>query len=220
MPMPNALVATMIGMSPTMKASCTVRRSSSRNPAWYTPTLRCRAARSSSAISSQPRRVATYRIPAPRSWRRNRPTSRPSTRRRVAHLEVQIGTREPGDEDAGIAQFQQPHDIVAHRRRGRGGQRDRWRVAQSPTELCQSGIVGAKVMAPLADAMSLVDRQQPYRSPTHGLQERRAAEPFGATYTRRYSPAAICTIRWCCSATCSVLLIRVAFTPRACMAST
>ena len=45
--------------------------------------------------------------------------------------------------------------------------------------MADPGVVGAEVVAPLADAVGLVDRQQRRLDPRHHLDEPGAAEPLG-----------------------------------------
>ena len=53
------------------------------------------------------------------------------------------------------------------------------RVAQHAAEVAQPSVIGAEVVPPLADAVGLVDRQQPQFHGPHRFQEAAAAEPFG-----------------------------------------
>ena len=51
-------------------------------------------------------------------------------------------------------------DVAADAVGGRGRQGNGRRIAQQAAEIAQPGVVGAKIVPPLADAMGLVDRQQ------------------------------------------------------------
>ena len=88
----------------------------------------------------------------------------------------QVGPGEAGDEDPRLAQVQQLDDVAAHGVGGRGRQGDRRRIAQLRAEAAQPGVVGAKIVPPLADAVRLVDRQQPQPAAPHRVDETAGCE--------------------------------------------
>ncbi len=98
--------------------------------------------------------------------------------RRALHLVEEIGPREAGEETLRIVQRQLLDDVAADAVGGRGRQGDGGRIAQQLAEVAQPGVVGAKIVPPLADAMGLVHRQelQPHRPDR--LQKSRAAKPL------------------------------------------
>ena len=69
-------------------------------------------------------------------------------------------------------------DVAADAVGGRGRQGDGGRIAQQAAEIAQPGVIGAKIVPPLADAMGLVDRQQLQPHRPHRLEEPPAAEPL------------------------------------------
>ena len=79
---------------------------------------------------------------------------------RTLHLVEQVGPLEAGDERLRVVQGQLLDDVAAHAVGGRGGQGDGRRVAQQLAKIAQPGVIGAKIVPPLADAMGLVDGQQ------------------------------------------------------------
>ncbi len=97
----------------------------------------------------------------------------------AAGLEIQIRAREPRHQDFGILQLQQFGHVVAHRRGGGSGQRDRRRITQVPPELAQTRIVRPKIMPPLANAMSFVHGQQANRRLLQCFHERPAPQSLG-----------------------------------------
>ena len=88
----------------------------------------------------------------------------PLARRRLDFVD-QVRPREPRDIRFRLVAGRLLDDVAAHPIGGRGRQRDGSRVAQQAAEIAESGIVGAKIMPPLADAMGLVDRQQAGAAP-------------------------------------------------------
>ena len=90
----------------------------------------------------------------------------------------EILPRETANERLGVRQAELCDDVAPDRVRRRRRQGDRRRVAAQPAEASQPGVVGAEIVAPLADAMRLVDRQQAQPRAPDCLQEPAAAEPF------------------------------------------
>ena len=76
------------------------------------------------------------------------------------HVIREVGAIESGHHDGGIAQRELSHDVLAHIRRGRGGQRDGLRHAEALADAPDAPIAGSEVVSPFADAVGLVDGQQ------------------------------------------------------------
>ena len=72
----------------------------------------------------------------------------------------EVGAIEPTDHDIGLTQCQLANDIQPHMGRGRGRQGDGLRGVQSFANAADAAIAGAEVVAPLADAMRFVDREE------------------------------------------------------------
>ena len=75
-------------------------------------------------------------------------------------VQFKVGAVEAGVDDLGIGHAQLGEDVLDDVGRGRGRQGHDGRPAQVVDGLAQGQIVGAKVVAPLADAVSLVDDEQ------------------------------------------------------------
>ncbi len=90
----------------------------------------------------------------------------------------QIGPGETGDEGRRLVQGQQFDDVAPHPIGGRGRQGDCRRIAQQAAEMAEPGIIGAKIVPPLAGAMGLVNRQQldPHRP--NRIEKSPAAKPL------------------------------------------
>ena len=84
--------------------------------------------------------------------------------------EPQIGAVEPAHDDAWVAHTQALHDLLAHGRRGRGRERQHRGLAQFLDDGAQPQVVGAEVVAPLADAVRLVDDEQRWCGLPQALQ--------------------------------------------------
>ena len=97
---------------------------------------------------------------------------------RAEHLVEQVVAGEAGDEGPRLVQGQLLDDVAAHGVGGRGRQGDGRGVAQHAAEIAQPGVIGAEIVAPLADAVGLVDRQQFQAHRPHRFQKPRAAEPL------------------------------------------
>ena len=97
------------------------------------------------------------------------------------HREKQIGPVERAHEHARACAMKQPLDDIAARRRV-GGRRHRDRLRTSPSvcgDFAQAQILGAEIVAPLRDAMGLVDREQIDREPAQHFQRVVAHQPLG-----------------------------------------
>ena len=85
------------------------------------------------------------------------------------HLEEQVGTVEAAHDHARAAQIQPLDDLLAHRRRGRGGKRHHGRAAERAGGGVEQLVLGTEVVPPLRDAVRLIHRQQAdRRTPRHG----------------------------------------------------
>ena len=93
--------------------------------------------------------------------------------------QVDIGPVKPVQESLRRLPVKQPrHDLfagLAIRRRGKGRQRHVKRAAQ----LADAQVIGAEIMAPLADAMRLVHGDQRHADAPQHAQRRPRSQPFG-----------------------------------------
>ena len=96
--------------------------------------------------------------------------------RDAQHLEEEVGAVEPGDEDLGVLHQQRADDVLPHLGGGGGGEGHRARGPEPLPDLPQQRVVGPEVVAPLADAVGLVDGQQRHPHLGQRLDEARAAE--------------------------------------------
>jgi hypothetical protein len=78
-------------------------------------------------------------------------------RRRLDQLERQVRAAEAVDVPAGLGDAELLGDVLLHERRGRRGQRDHRRGPKLRQPLAQHPVLGAEVVAPVRDAVSLVD---------------------------------------------------------------
>ncbi len=78
-----------------------------------------------------------------------------------------------------VAEVELVGDVAADEVGGRGRQGDARGRADLPAGQADPGVVGPEVVAPLADAVRLVDRQQGRADPGHRLDEPGAPEPLG-----------------------------------------
>ena len=93
--------------------------------------------------------------------------------------EGQVGTLEAGDEMRHVGAAQLLDNVVAHNRRGGGGKAADLGNAELLNELADPRVVRAKVMAPLADAVRLIDHQEVRREIAHGPAELAGAQALG-----------------------------------------
>ena len=84
----------------------------------------------------------------------------PPVAARSLHLVEEVRPGEAGDERSRLAEVQLLDDVAADRVGGRGSQGDRSGVAQLAAEMAQPGVVRPEIVAPLADAVGFVHRQQ------------------------------------------------------------
>lgn len=76
-----------------------------------------------------------------------------------ADLVEKVGAVEALLEDLGVGHVQLGEDVGLDARRGGGGQGHHRRVGKLGAQGAQAGVVGAEVVAPLADAVGLVDNK-------------------------------------------------------------
>ncbi len=93
-------------------------------------------------------------------------------------LVADVGTIEAGDETRRTIQAQSGRDLVAGEVVGGGGQRDPRHVGKLLGQRRQSDIFRPEVMAPLRDAVRLVDREQGELRPFQQRQTARRQQPF------------------------------------------
>src|SRR5205823_6366696 len=67
-------------------------------------------------------------------------------------FELQVGSREAGDEDFRVADMKLGDDIAADVGRGGGGEGDRLWIVELSAEAAEAGVVGTQIVAPFADA--------------------------------------------------------------------
>jgi hypothetical protein len=95
------------------------------------------------------------------------------------HLEPDLGTVEPGDDDLGVAHLESLDDLGAHRRRGGGGEREHRRVAQLLDDAAEPEVVGPEVVPPGRDAVGLVDDEHRGLRVPHGVDHLRLGQLLG-----------------------------------------
>ena len=78
----------------------------------------------------------------------------------AANLEPQVGALDPGVHHPRIGDAQLAHDVLRHLRRGCGGEGQHRRTAQRADRLGEREVGGAEIVAPLRDAVRLVDDEQ------------------------------------------------------------
>ena len=86
---------------------------------------------------------------------------------------------EPGDHRERVGQGEFPADVAPHLGGGGGGEGQGRRPAEAVAGLLQPAVVGPEVVPPLADAVGLVHREQPYPHGGHGGVEPAVAEALG-----------------------------------------
>ncbi len=91
----------------------------------------------------------------------------------------QLGPREAVDELAGVLELQLGADVVAGAGIGRGGDGEARHVREDLGQAAQHAVLGAEVVAPLADAVGFVDGDQRQRQAGQALQHRRLHQAFG-----------------------------------------
>jgi hypothetical protein len=94
------------------------------------------------------------------------------------HTQFQVGPVESGVDHVGVGDVQQGADVVDHVGGGGGRQGQHRRAAQILDGVAQEEVVGAKVVAPLADAVGLVHHEQLDRLAAEQRAELRPGQPF------------------------------------------
>ncbi len=95
------------------------------------------------------------------------------------HRQTQVGPIEPVDEHRRPAAEQLCHNIGARSGIGRRGERDRLHAAEVGLHRAERRVFGAKIVAPLRNAMRLVDRQQRNLGALEELERLGSHQPFG-----------------------------------------
>ena len=103
---------------------------------------------------------------------------RPLRHGKLDHLNGQIVAPEAVDELGRLHHPQLRQNVGLHRRRGRGRQRQHRRRTQRGQVLAQHPVIGAEVVAPLRDAMRLVDGDQRRLALGQHLAEARNPQPL------------------------------------------
>ena len=93
------------------------------------------------------------------------------------------------DHDLGILQAEAPDDLLPHRLRRRRRQGNAHRCLQRIGLRTEPQIVGAEVMAPLADQMCLVDDEEPRPRTLQHVTRLRVTELLGREKDERIRPA-------------------------------
>ena len=95
------------------------------------------------------------------------------------HRQTQVGPIEPVDEHRRRAAEQPCHNIRARSGIGRRGEGDGLHAAEVGLHLAERRIFGAKIVAPLRNAMRLVDRQKRNLGALEELDRLGSHQPFG-----------------------------------------
>jgi hypothetical protein len=90
-----------------------------------------------------------------------------------------IGAVEAGDELAGLLERQPLADLAARLRIGGGGERDPRHRREALVQHRQAEVLGAEIVAPLRDAVRLVDREQRDPAVRQQLQAALGQQPLG-----------------------------------------
>ena len=104
--------------------------------------------------------------------------------------EVQVGAVEAGGEHFRVPHRQRGKYIVARARVGGGGERHPRYAGETLGQPGERAVFGAELVAPLADAMRLVDGDQGDVEPGQPLLRARAAQPLGRDI-QKVKPAGI-----------------------------
>ena len=96
------------------------------------------------------------------------------------HGEREVGPIEAGGDTHRVAQPQARDDVGGDLRRGRSGRGDERLRAQPARRVGETEVVGAEVVAPLRDAVRLVDDEQPDLGRAQRLGEPREEKRSGA----------------------------------------
>ena len=93
--------------------------------------------------------------------------------------EAQVGAVKAGRDLSRVAQAQAVDDVGGHRGGGGRGESERGPGADRRGGIGEGEVVGAKVVAPLRDAVGLVDHEQPDPGAGDGGREGWRAKPLG-----------------------------------------
>jgi hypothetical protein len=93
------------------------------------------------------------------------------------------------DEAVGGVQAELGDDVVLHEGRGGRGEGDDRRGAQGGQALAEQAVVRAEVVAPLRDAVGLVDGDERGRAPGEHLREAGHAQALGRDEQEVEAPA-------------------------------
>ncbi len=100
-----------------------------------------------------------------------------------------VGAVKAADKGAGVLQLQAFQDVVAGQRVGRGGQRHARHARKALVQHRQRPVFGTEVVAPLADAVRLVNRKQAQlvalKQRIQQRQEARIRHPLGSRVQQR-----------------------------------
>ena len=90
-----------------------------------------------------------------------------------------VGAVEAGDERAALAEIEPLDDLTPGRRVGGGGQRQARHGGKALVQHLELEIVGPEIVAPLRDAVRLVDREQREPAAAEQVQEPGRLQPLG-----------------------------------------
>ena len=86
-------------------------------------------------------------------------------------MEAEVGAVEAGDVHVRLTQSEPSHDVAAHEGVGGGGEGDDGRAAEAGADGPEVTVARAKIMAPLRDAVRLIDGEQGDVHAAHGGDE-------------------------------------------------
>jgi hypothetical protein len=179
--MPKAFVATATSSDPAENARCTRARVSPGRPAWYASAFHPRPA-SRRASSSADRRVGAGRA-RPAEGLGEDGVHGPVAVARREDVPGAQGEVRPGEAADHLRRFgaeaETDDDLVAHDRRGRRGAGQHPRRPELLEESADLQVLRPEVVAPLADAMGLVDRDERRREARGEGAEARVGETLG-----------------------------------------
>ena len=98
----------------------------------------------------------------------------------VPHGVGEVGPCERAAQDVRFGEAQLPHDVAGDGGCGRCRERQHRHLGQPFAQFGDAQVGGAEVVAPLRDAVRLVDGQQRDPHPLHAQTERLGHEPFGS----------------------------------------
>ena len=94
-------------------------------------------------------------------------------------VEAEVGAVETGDTDVGVVEAEALDDVVAHKGVGGGGEGDDGRVAEAGAGGAEVAVAGAEVVAPLGDAVRLVDGEEGHVHASQSGDEAAVGEALG-----------------------------------------